>query len=246
MAERTVLNEAGTDSTGPVLYQIALADLVFGSHKKYNDSLRAFRENTGKSGDRLDKQYCDHLLTWLNQWGCRHLARGQHRVASASICDWHEQKASLLPPPLKPLWELDDEELKDAATAYESLRRRDGARRTKTKTGQMANIGPTAASKILFALRPEALPPWDEKMRKELGYSGGAKGYVEFLNMMRARARALCEQCRENGFDITALPEQMERNASTVVDLLNEHLWVTVSAGVRLPSRETLAIWAKW
>ncbi len=246
MADHTELEEAGTNFAGPFLYQIALASLLFGSHKKYNDSLEALRENIGESGVLLDEHNCDHLLTWLNEWGCRHLAVNQHEVAAASIRDWHKQKALLLPPTLTPLWELDDQELKNAATAYESLRRRDGAARTKTKTGQMASIGPTAASKVLFALRPRGLPPWDEKMRKALHLSAGASGYLGFLKMMRVKACALGEQCRKNGFDITCLPEQLQRNASTVVDLLNEHMWVTVSAGVSLPSKETLARWMTW
>lgn len=246
MAESTTLPEKGTSSAGPFLYEIALASVAFSSHKKYTASLAVFREKTKTSRDRLDEDYCGHLLTWLNEWGCRHLAVDQHDVASASMCDWYKQKASLLPPPSKYLWELDDEELKDAAPAYESLRRRDGAERTKTKTGQMASIGPTAASKVLYALRPQALPPWDETMRKTLHFSAGASGYLGFLKMMRERARTLSEQCSTNGFDITTLPTQLHRDKCTVVDLLNEHLWVAISAGVVLPTKDTLAKWASW
>jgi len=227
------------------LRDVALACLMFNSLEPYNDSLAKLRDV-----DPIDLRDVNHraaLLVWLNAWGCRHLDKEEHGTASLSIHEWYGEQALVLPSPSTPIWELDDGQMAQVASAYDSLRRRDGAHRTGKNSGQVATIGPTAASKVLFALRPKSLAPWDAKMRRKLGHGDGAKGYLEFLKMMRGRAQSLAKQCHQYDFDISELPLKLGRSeTTTVVALLNEHMWVTVSEEVKLPSQEILASWAKW
>jgi len=217
---------------------------MFDSLKPYNVSLSKLK--TGVQIDLIRDEDRAALLTWLNEWGCRHLPRDQHGLASASILHWCEQQSSLLPSPVKHLWELDDHELAQAADAYSILAEMPGAKRESGEGESVVRIGFTAASKVLFALRPEALAPWDDEMRKRLGFGTAAKGYLEFLKLVRQRARSLAPQCEKNDFVITDLPARLKRDSSSVVALLNEHLWVTISADVVLPTKDTLAEWASW
>lgn len=230
-----------------LLRDVAIACFMFNSLTRYNRSLRALRKETGPAIDLGHSKHRDSLIKWLNEWGCRHLAKNQHATASQSILQWYESDDFKSLSALKPLWMVSDHELEGVCRAYDGLARLIGAHGTREGKDRPITIGPTAASKVLFALRPEALAPWDDKMRTRLGYSDGAEGYLEFLEMVRARARSLAAQCRDHGFDISELPQKLGREEHcTVVALLNEHMWVTVSAGVTLPSQDDLTRWAGW
>lgn len=247
MTDSNQASDLKLPSTHVALRDVVVASFMFHSLTNYNQSLHSLRKNTRGAPDFTSHDHRGYLLTWLNAWGCRHLAKNEHGTASASIREWYEEMASLLPPADALLWELGEQDLKQAASAYSSLRKRAGARGTGKRNGQVIPIGATAASKVLFALRPNALAPWDEKMRRKLGYGAGGKGYLDFLKLIRARAKSLEDQCRKNGFDIAELPRVLGRDKSyTVLALLNEHMWITVSAGVKLPSQETLASWSTW
>jgi hypothetical protein len=108
------------------------------------------------------------------------------------------------------------------------------------------SIGPTAASKVLFALKPEALLPWDDAMRKHFRCDGSAESYARFLGIVRALAIGIGAQCEINGFPIDRLPKELKRPGATVVSLLNEYLWVSISAKAKLPPQETLTRWVRW
>ncbi len=108
------------------------------------------------------------------------------------------------------------------------------------------DIGPTAASKILFAVRPAALMPWDEAMRKEFVCDGSKESYFKFLVDIRKLAYRIGELCKANDFDISELPHKMNRGGSTVLELINEYVWVTVTRKCKLPSAQNLALWAQW
>jgi hypothetical protein len=83
-------------------------------------------------------------------------------------------------------------------------------------------------------------------MRKHFGCDGSAESYVRFLGIVRALAISIGAQCEKSGFPIERLPKELKRPGATVVSLLNEYLWVSISAKAKLPSQGTLAAWAKW
>ncbi len=229
------------------LRDVAVACYLFNTFTSYNRSLETLRVATDGQIDLSLSSHRMAVLEWLNDWGCRHLAKDQHEVASESIREWYEEEASLLQPASQQLWTVEDVQLAQAASVYASLKNRMGAHVTRQKEQYDAPIGPTAASKVLFALRPQALAPWDAAMRLKLADGDGANDYQQFLELVRTQACSLVEQCRRNGFDITQLPRKLGRDSSTtVVALLNEHMWMTVSSKRRLPSQETLARWASW
>lgn len=226
------------------LGRIAVAGLLFDSLTPYNASLATFRSAIGDSLDLAAKEHRRVLLKWLNAWGCRHLSKDQHQVASESILNWYQNNYATLFSDDTPLWQLEDQEIKTAANAYGSLKDMIGARHYRRGNKLEAHIGPTAASKILFALRSKALMPWDEAMRKHFGYSGSPRSYLEYLIKIKNITLHIGRLCENKALQIDDLPQRLGRPDSTVLELINEYIWVTVTRRVELPSSETLTRWA--
>jgi len=197
----------------------------------------------------MDLSNPDHrasLLEWLNDWGCRHHSKKSHDIASSAILDWYNQEGTKLFPSEKALWELGNQEMARAVAAYGSLKNRTGACPTRRGKKLQVHIGPTAASKILFAVRPAALMPWDETMRNEFGCDSSKESYLKFLMEIRKLAFRIRELCKSNDFDILELPHKINRDDSTVLELINEFVWVTVTRKCKLPHAQNLARWAHW
>ena len=226
------------------LGKIAVAGLLFNSLTPYNTSLGNFRSTTGDRIDLAIQEHRDALMNWLNDWGCRHLSKAKHQVASQSILDWYQTNCTTLFSDKTPLWQLEDQEIETAANAYGCLKDRIGARRSRYGNESKVHIGPTAASKILFVIRPKALMPWDEAMRTAFKCDGSPESYFEYLIEIRELALHISDLCRNKGFQIDALPQRLGRPNSTVLALINEYIWVTVTRNVELPSSETLTQWA--
>lgn len=226
------------------LGKLAVAGLLFNSLTPYNTSLVNFRSATGDRIDFTIQEHRDALMNWLNDWGCRHLSKDQHQVASQSILDWYQTNCATLFSGKTSLWQLEDQEIETAANAYGSLKDRIGARRSRYSNESEVHIGATAASKILFAMMPKAMMPWDEAMRKSFGCDGSPQSYARYLNTIRHLTLHIDTLCRSNGFQIDDLPEKIGRPDSTVLELINEYVWVTETRKIKLPSSETLLRWA--
>ena len=226
------------------LGKLAVASLMFNSLTPYNNSLVNFRFATGDRIDLTIQEHRDAMMKWLNDWGCRHLAEDQHQVASQSILDWYQTDCAILFNDKTPLWQLEDQEIETSANVYGSLKDRIGARRSRYGIESDVHIGATAASKILFAIRPKAMMPWDEAMRKSFGCDGSPQSYARYLNTIRRLTLQIDTLCRSKGFQINEISEKIGRPDSTVLELINEYIWVTVTREVKLPSSGTLLRWA--
>jgi hypothetical protein len=225
------------------LGKIAVAGLLFDSLTSYNASLAKFRKATRHKLDLHRQGHRDALLKWLNDWGCRHLSRNQHKLASKSILDWYQGDCSIPSSDRTPIWQLEDGQIETAADAYGCLKDRMGARHSRRGNELRVHIGPTAASKILFAIRPRALMPWDDAMRVAFNLDESRKSYFKYLVEIRDLTLHIEDLCRSKGFQIDDLPGRIDRGRSTVVELLNEYIWVR-TRGIELPSSETLTHWA--
>ncbi len=229
------------------LCDLALTCSMYDSLTSFNKSLRLLKESYIPDGiDLSNPVHCASLLEWLNDWGCRHLSKKSHDIASSAILDWYKQEGMKLFSTEKSLGELDDQEITRAVDSYDSLKNSIGAHKTRDGKNLKLDIGPTAASKILFALRPQALMPWDEAMRKEFRCDGSKESYFNFLMNIRNLAYKIRDLCRANDFDILELPRKIDRDGSTVLGLINEYVWVTVTRNAHLPSAQSLILWAKW
>ena len=226
------------------LCKLAIASTMYDSLTPFNRSLGSLNDATGSNIDLTNRAHRLSLMEWLNDWGCRHLSEDQHDVASNSILNWYQVHGASLFTNEKPLWDLGDHELEVAANAYGSLKNKTGARRIRSGREEEVLIGETAASKILFAIRPKALMPWDEAMRISFECDGSPESYSRYLRIIRNLTSHIRALCRNKGFQIDDLPKELGRPNSTVLALVNEYIWVTETRKVTLPSAETLAQWA--
>ncbi len=227
------------------LSKLAVASFMYDSLTPFNKSLKLLDDGTANSIDLDDDEHRSLLLEWLNDWGCRNLPESQHGVALKSIGEWYDAEGRTLFPETRPIWELEMTELTAAAETYGALKDRAGALRVRKGSTQEVRIGPTAASKILFAIRRKALMPWDEAMRRHFNCDGSADSYLEYLRQIRKLALDIGGLCQNKGFHIEDLPSKLERPGSTVIELINEYIWVTATRQVELPSSEGLERWVE-
>lgn len=87
-------------------------------------------------------------------------------------------------------------------------------------------FGDTAAAKLLFALRPQVFPPWDEAIRLAFGRPGGADAYVR---MLRLSAAALDGLAARLDVPVSNLPQVLGRPGSSPPKLVDEFLLMRIT-----------------
>lgn len=228
------------------LSKLAAACFMFNSLTRFNQSLIDFKTtNNCNIADTIRTDPAS-IIIWLNRWGCRHLSREYHDIAAKSVSQWYDKYENTLLNSDTTIWQISEEEIKSISRAYGSLKERRGALRLRRNEQTEVLIGPTAASKILFILMPEAIMPWDEAMRKNFGCDGSPESYTNYLSTIRQIALHLEILCKRNGFYINQLPVKLERPQSTVLELINEYLYIRVTRNIEPPSSEKLFEWASW
>lgn len=228
------------------LSELALACFVYGRLTDYDNSYRLFLEITGGSPNLSDSEHREALLVWLNQWGCRQFALKYHEQASGEILSWHNEYSPTLFPRERDLWQLAEAELASAAAAYESLSSRIASYRKRNGGRSPVKFGPTGAAKILFAVRARALLPWDDSIRKGLGYDNSRAAYLSFLTSAKSVLEELATSCQRNGFQLADLPRVLDRPLSSVPKLIDEYNWVTITKKCSPPDSDTFQRWATW
>jgi len=228
------------------LSELAFACLVYGGLTDYDESYLHFLKKAGGSVDLGNPDHREALLVWLNRWRCRQFAKSWHQHASAELLSWHNEYGSALFPRDRDLWELSEQELASVGHAYGSLSRRIAAYRKRNGGRSPVRFGPIGAAKILFAIRPRALLPWDNAIQESRGYDGSRASYLSFLRYVKSVLDELARSCQRHGFELADLPHQLDRRDSTVTKLIDEYHWVTITRKCRPPDSETLQRWAAW
>jgi hypothetical protein len=162
------------------------------------------------------------LLEWLRSWACRHLRVADTDRSARALARWWGRVGSMLPAPAQRVTDLEPFQLDAAAAAYAALAVIPAAWRSTPAGRVSVAFGQTAAAKALFAIRPHALPPWDEPMRTVLGLVGEA-GYREYLQLV---ADALLGLSKRLGVPVPEVPAALGRPGSTPPQLVDEYLWM--------------------
>lgn len=229
------------------LAELAFACHIYGSMTDYDRSYHHFRQETAP---QLDLKNADHrlaLIEWLNKWGCRQFARAYHHVASEEIREWYQAYGERFFSADKSLLDLNDSDLALVEEAYAALSGRPASIRERANGKRSTvSIGPTGTAKILFALRPKALMPWDIAMRKHFRLDGDARAYRQYLGVVREELEEIDRACKERTIEVSDLPALLSRPTSTPLQLIDEFFWVTVSSECASPSREQLERWVEW
>lgn len=193
-------------------------------------SLVKLRETIGPTPDLRNRDHACALLEWLNKWGCR-ITKKAFFAISDSLAEWFDEREFAG----GELHKLQDHELKALTDAYEALL-------------TIREFGPTAASKALFVLCPDAAIPWDAAIQRKFKLLGNApEQYRKMLVHSGREAAALIADAARCGIsDHRAIPSAVNSQAITLPELLDEYHWVTITRRHTIPSGEELRQWAGW
>ena len=172
---------------------------------------------------------------WLNKWGCRQFAIAHHPTAARELGEWGSRWLPLLPKPGASLSKLKPRQLEVTADAYADVKEREASRRP-TKSGGVAivTVGATGAAKILHALRPKVLPPWDEPIRAALGLDGSRDSYLAYLVDVQQQVRGIEAEAATR--QITNVPRALGRPRSSLPKMIDEYYWITLTRKLVPPS----------
>ncbi len=159
---------------------------------------------------------------------------------------WHREGHSEKLPASKKLWDLSDQELGQVGYIFDSLVCRVASRPIRSEKVITKTFGPTGASKILFALRPNIAVPWDSYIRNGRGYSGSGSSYVEYLKRLIEEIEELKKSCLENGHQLQEVPKIIGREGSTIPQLAGEYFWVIETKKCYPPEQHIIQNWAQW
>jgi hypothetical protein len=154
---------------------------------------------------------------WLNAWGCRiRLARdGERDVFDVGIARWWRQERDALSDISAPLAMLADEEIEALAKAFAAL--------TSTTVATTRTMGPTGSAKLLYALRPATVMPWDQRIAEGLHGGRDAKAFADHLRLGRSWASGLLAT---SGLDETHLVASLGRDGASLAKVLDEYCFV--------------------
>jgi hypothetical protein len=222
------------------LFDLIYCCRLYGEATGFDASLSRFWEATDGRVDLARAGHRELTLQWLRDWGCRNLRLEDTELTLLVLERWADRWLDALPGAESTLDELTDDDLDATARAYDELAFAHAAHRRHGDRMVQVRFGSTAAAKTLFAIRPRALLPWDEAIRRALGYDGSAGSYRDAI--VRARDE-LNEVVAEVGVPAEQLPEVVGRPLSPPPKLIDEHDWVRHAAGHTPPSEEQLREW---
>jgi hypothetical protein len=193
------------------------------SQERADRSLLVMREQTAGNLNPASPQTAIFLRQWLNAWGCRlqYPSDQGTDIFVDNLGAWWEEWKNLLPQDLLVL--LQDKAIETIAESFASL-----VDRSAVTNGRSRRFGPTATAKILYAVRPETVTAWDERIAADIG---GADGAAFGRHMLRARdwARTLDQEAKRLG--IEDLPAYLGRSESSLAKVIDEWLYLTISRG---------------
>jgi len=213
-----------------------------------NDS--SYRQLLQATSPQINLQLEEHqmlLLDWLNDWGCRQFAKKYHLLAAQEISEWYKDINPQLFSINTELLSLTDDDFALIEKVYTKLVSRTASKRKSAKGSEFrVEVGPTGAAKILFALRPNALIPWDIPIRDKFNLDDSAHSYCAYLRIAKDYLEELKPDCIKFGFTITDLPEIFNRPVSSVAKLMDEYFWVTISRKCPTPDDSKFKNWIEW
>lgn len=173
---------------------------------------------------------------WLNAWGCRIRTPrpGEPPVLDESLAAWWATWRDALPDTGTWLAELSDEQVERLGEAFAAL----SASAAATTPRGSRTLGPTAASKLLFALRPNSLPPWDNMIADRL--HGGRDGVAYRAHLRLTRGWA-AELLAEAGVPEPELLDGLGRPGRSLAKVIDEYCYLAFTRGWSAPRRGVTA-----
>jgi hypothetical protein len=196
----------------------------------FDRTLEAARNDIGGQPDLANPEHAKRLRIWLNQWLCRiGYPRTQDDVFADSLANWWRGFKDILPPQSNGLAQLTDVQLRVVGRAYGDLCVRQAA---IGKTGRTRRVGPTAAAKLLYFVRPAAVTAWDNAISLRTGGGRDEAAFLRHLTTCRDWAAGLEAEGRHLGLQPGEIGPYLNQPASSVAKLIDEWLYATITGGL--------------
>ena len=234
------MREIVMESTHITLCEIAFASYLYTHTSDYDKTLKELRENTKNSIDLENSDHRQFLLEWLNSWGCRQFALKYHQHASIEILTWYQKYYNDIIPQHKTLLEIDTSDMDKIMNLFNSLSSAVASLRNDQKE---VHFGQTGASKILFALRPLALPPWDDPIRENLKIRDNVQTYCEYIKHIKLLQQNLCKECERYGLSVQEFFKKIGKPETTWMKLIDEYYWMRYTRGIESPKEDDIQFW---
>ncbi|OLZ58332.1 hypothetical protein [Amycolatopsis keratiniphila] len=208
----------------PPLAELRRAAEVFNGFANADTSWLRLMEETQSAIDLSQPAHRTILLRWLNSWGCRirYPREGEPAPFDEGVLAWWETWGATLP--TVALADLTDAGIDTAAKAYADLAG------VVVSAGRIRRtLGPTAAAKALYALRPNTIMPWDAAIAAALHGARDGAAFGRHLRLGRAWAATVIAEAGDDGAGIPAL---MGRPVS-LAKILDEYLYVAFTMGAK-------------
>lgn len=192
----------------------------------YDISVSRLMDKTAGPADLTNAEHRDALIEWLRQWGCRHLARADHARTSEALFNWYSEFQGVLPDQTTSLLNLSRDELTLSAIAFDQLSQWPAASRRRAKGVSEVRVGPTAAAKTLWAIRPNTFAPWDDPIRDALGFSFNDSAYRSYMEQVARHLRGFIERF---SVSLNDLPKAVGRPDSSPPKLVDEYYWARIT-----------------
>ena len=196
----------------------------------FDRTLQTARDDIGDRPDLASPAHARRLRVWLNQWLCRiGYPAADDDVFAESLAAWWRDWQGLLPPAGTGLADLSDADLQDVSRSYAGLRRLPAA---VSRTGRVRSVGPTAAAKLLYFVRPAAVTAWDRQISGRTGGGQDQSAFLRHLIVCQSWAAGLEAEGRAIGLKAEEIGPHLGRPKSSVAKLIDEWLYATITVGL--------------
>ena len=211
---------------GPTFDELRAALSGPGALGSTDRSYHALLEATAPAIDPARARHRAALHRWLNAWGCRirYPRPGEPDRFDRSVAAWWRRWGGALRPVDGPLSRLSDAEIETVADAFADL---GVAPVAADSRGHDRTMGPTAAAKCLYALRPRSVMPWDLMIAQRLYGGRDRDAFAAHLRLGRRWAQDLLAT---SALDEEALLADLDRSGATLAKVLDEYCYLRYTA----------------
>ncbi len=220
------------------LYPLAYACRLYKEEEKFDDAYNNMLRDLGGERNLSSIDQINALLKFLNRWRCR-IPEENFPSLREHLQNWAQGSGFRdLPSTDRDICSLKPEERARIGSSYEEL----------LQLGHKLNFQDTAAAKTLHALRPATLPIWDRQVKDEFadGRDRQTSGllYAEFIGEVAREILELKEDVDQlEGLSLSKVPELLEHKGYSLVKLIDEYKYVTITQKRKIPTREVLDTW---
>jgi hypothetical protein len=221
------------------LYELAYACRLY--RGQFDRAYDQMCESLGPNPDLASQVRQDSLMRFLNDWRCR-IPRKNFPTLQKRLQQWAALWIPQLPDASRDIRFLNDSERAQVGNSYEAL----------LHLGAGLNFQDTAAAKTLHALRPHTLPIWDSAIKgwfiSKRGLSELTAGqlYSDFIHHIAEEISELEMDMARLGHCLRDVSQLVHGSGGSLVKLVDEYYWVTITDGHAAPTRDNLEQWLRW